>query len=170
MVTGKGALIRSATAADIPAVMKLEQASETAAHWTRDQYELLFLRSRETSAARLALVVIEENADRESSGAHSAASDLSGFLVARDLGQEWELENIAISGAARRRGLASQLLAELLVRVRVGGSHTVFLEVRESNAPARAFYEKLVFHECGRRKDYYSNPREDAVIYKNSLG
>jgi ribosomal protein S18 acetylase RimI-like enzyme len=36
--------------------------------------------------------------------------------------------------------------------------------------PARAFYEKLAFHEYGRRKDYYSNPREDAIIYKNGLG
>ena len=66
---------------------------------------------------------------------------IQGFLVARALDKEWEIENMAVSGPARRHGLGTRLLGEFLDRVRVAGAQGVFLEVRESNHAARALYE-----------------------------
>jgi ribosomal-protein-alanine N-acetyltransferase len=84
-----------------------------------------------------------------------------GFLVLRSVTpDEHEILNIAVLPEARRRGVARSLMARALA-ARTG---TVFLEVRESNAAARAFYLRLGFAECGRRRDYYDGPREDAIV------
>ena len=89
-----------------------------------------------------------------------------GFIVGRQLEDEWEIENIAVTGAARRHGLGSRLVSELLNLVRSQGGKTVFLEVRESNRAARSLYEKWGFLEVGRRKMYYQDPAEDALVLK----
>ncbi|MGB7583492.1 MAG: GNAT family N-acetyltransferase, partial [Terriglobales bacterium] len=80
-----------------------------------------------------------------------------------------ELENIAIAGPARRRGLGSRLLGEFLNAARSLGATTVFLEVRESNSAARRLYEKWAFSESGRRANYYRDPKESAVTYRLDL-
>lgn len=92
-----------------------------------------------------------------------------GFLVARQVAGEWELENIVVAEEFRGKGVGTQLLRELLTQAQKGNSDSVFLEVRESNAPARHFYQKLGFRETGRRKAYYSNPAEDAILYGRTL-
>ena len=145
-------LIRFATAADIPAMMALEHASVTAAHWPQHQYETAF----GDSARRIALALEED-------------AKLQAFLIARSVVDEWELENIAVAGSARRRGLGSRLLGEFLDRIRAAGGKAVFLEVRESNHAARALYAKWAFHEYGRRLKYYRQPEEDAVTYRLDL-
>ncbi len=89
-----------------------------------------------------------------------------GFLVAQVLGDEWEIENIAVSAPARRRGLASRLVSELLDRAQKRGARAVFLEVRESNRAARMLYEKWAFLPAGRRKAYYTDPMEDAILFR----
>jgi len=134
-------------------MMTLERPAATAAHWSKEQYE----QALATSAPRRLLLVIEETAD------------LQGFLVARSLGKEWEIENIAVAGPARRRGLGTRLLGEFLDQVRAQGAEAVFLEVRESNHAARSLYEKWAFVESGRRTRYYRDPEEDAVIYRLSI-
>jgi ribosomal-protein-alanine N-acetyltransferase len=139
--------VRHATAADLPRMMEIAGRAVTAAQWNRRQYQQLF------SAGRVVLVVEEEN-------------QVVGFVVGSGAAGEWEIENIAITGAARRRGLGSRLLGEFLHHVRSSGGSGVFLEVRESNGPARALYEKWAFIEGGRRKGYYHNPHEDALILK----
>ena len=80
--------------------------------------------------------------------------------------REWEIENIAVAGPARRRGLGTRLLGELLDLARGRGADAVFLEVRESNHAARALYEKWAFLESGRRRGYYKDPEEDAILYR----
>ena len=114
--------IRPATATDLPAMMAQEKRAATAAHWSGEQYQALF---RGSDPGRVALVIQEE-------------SGLQGFVMARVLGEEWEIENIAIAGPARRRGLGTRLLGELLDLARAQGAAAVFLEVRESNQAARA--------------------------------
>ena len=74
--------------------------------------------------------------------------------------------NIAVAGPARRRGLGTRLLGEFLDLARARGADAVFLEVRESNRAARALYEKWAFLECGRRRRYYQDPDEDAILYR----
>ena len=142
--------IRPATVADLPAMMVLEKNAATAAHWSVERYEDL-LSSSEPN--RVALVLSEENG-------------VQGFVIARVVRDEWEIENIAVAGVARRRGLGSRLLSELLGMARARGAKAVFLEVRESNRAARALYEKWMFVEHGRRRRYYQDPDEDAILYR----
>lgn len=129
-------------------MMALERHAVTAAHWSVADYARLFPPADD----RLALVLEE--------------AEVESFIVARGVGTEWEIENIAVAGPARRRGLGARLLAELLNQARAAGARNVFLEVRESNRAARALYEKWAFVESGRRKCYYHSPDEDAVLYR----
>jgi len=94
---------------------------------------------------------------------------IQGFLVAHEVAAEWEIENVAIAGAARRRGLGTRLLGEFLDRARAEGGSSVFLEVRESNRAARQLYEKWAFAQSGRRVSYYQQPQEDAIVYRLSF-
>lgn len=73
------------------------------------------------------------------------------------------LEKIAVAPPFRRQGVAEELLGAYL---RFGKEHLAFLtlEVRQSNAPAIALYEKLGFEVVGRRKGYYSDTGEDAIL------
>jgi ribosomal-protein-alanine N-acetyltransferase len=96
-------------------------------------------------------------------------SGIQGFLVGQAHADESELQSIAVRSAGHRRGFGSQLLTKFLEHAREGGAKSVYLEVRESNQAARDFYEKWLFQESGRRKDYYTGPTEDAVLYRRRL-
>ena len=76
---------------------------------------------------------------------------------------EGYIDNVAVEEAARRHGVASALLD---VFCRFGQANLAFLtlEVRASNAAAIALYQKHGFAQVGLRKNYYTNPREDAII------
>ena len=130
-------------------MMALEKHAVTAAHWSRQQYEQVF---RAPRPRRDALVIERDG--------------IQGFLIARALDKEWEIENMAVSDPARRHGLGTRLLGEFLDRARTEGGEIVFLEVRESNHAARALYEKWAFVQSGRRKGYYRGPEEDAITYR----
>lgn len=86
---------------------------------------------------------------------------LCGYLLGSVIPPEGEVYRIAVLPKARRRGVGEALLSAFLKEV-----PTCFLEVRESNAPARAFYEKHGFCLIARRCGYYTHPKEDACIYK----
>ena len=66
----------------------------------------------------------------------------------------------------RRRGIAEALVNELVARLKSRESRSLTLEVRASNLSAITLYEKLGFSQIGRRKNYYRNPREDALILR----
>jgi ribosomal-protein-alanine acetyltransferase len=135
-------------------MMALEKDADAAAHWPQAQYEQIFLRAEHPS--RLALVIEEDAAVR-------------GFLVARQIDAEFEIENVAVATSARRRGLGSHLVAELLVVAGRQHAKALCLEVRESNRAARALYEKCGFTEIGHRKRYYQGPEETAILYRLDL-
>lgn len=82
---------------------------------------------------------------------------------------EAELTNIAVLPSERRQGAAKGMLTELISRSRELGAELLHLEVRESNVPAIALYESFGFHVDGRRKNYYSSPREDALLMTLTL-
>jgi [ribosomal protein S18]-alanine N-acetyltransferase len=142
--------VREASPADIPAMIVLARTSETAAHWHDDDYWRIFTSH---APARLALVL-------------EAESRVSGFIVGARIAREWDIENVVISPLARRCGLGTRLLADFMQMVRSAGAEKVLLEVRESNRAARALYEKAAFVQAGRRKQYYSEPAEDALVYR----
>jgi ribosomal-protein-alanine acetyltransferase len=160
-------LIRLATAADVPSIMHIERACASAVHWTEEQHRQLF---DPAGAERLVLVAetpFESVPDRVTTP--GAAPNILAFLVALHLAPEWELENIVVAPSSRRQGLAKQLLHGLLATAHETNSRSVFLEVRQSNAPARSLYEKAGFEQTGGRKSYYKNPAEDAVLYRLTL-
>lgn len=158
-------LVRPARPSDQPRLVEIASHSATAAQWNQAEYLKLFstdepapqsqadAQAKVQFQSRTALVV-------EQSG------NVVGFIVGRQVEDEWEIENIAVTGSARRCGLGSRLVGEFLDLVRSRGGKTVFLEVRESNGAARSLYEKWAFLEVGRRKMYYQNPAEDALVLK----
>jgi ribosomal protein S18 acetylase RimI-like enzyme len=158
------AAIRTATAADIPALIALACESPTAAHWTEQQYDRL-LHPHDGGVQSLVLVAQEDSPDLIS----PPPPRLLGFLVGRHIPPEWELENIVVVSTARRGGIGTLLLDALLLRARETNSDSVFLEVRDSNLAARTLYEKAGFELPGRRKSYYKLPEEDAVLYRKRL-
>ena len=82
---------------------------------------------------------------------------------------EGEIITVAVSPACRRQGIARALMEHML-RLAAGARATVYLEVRASNTPARELYRTLGFTETGVRKNYYTSPREDAVLMMRSHG
>jgi ribosomal-protein-alanine acetyltransferase len=92
-----------------------------------------------------------------------------GFVAARRIELEWEIENIAVAAEKQRRGLGRSLVGELSRCARLAHATSLLLEVRESNVAARGLYEKLGFVSEGRRKNYYRAPKEDAVLYRLRL-
>ena len=87
-----------------------------------------------------------------------------GFLAWRDLGDEAEILDLAVARQFRRQGNARFLLENFLRLVRERGIREIFLEVRESNAPAIALYRSFGFAATGRRPNYYRNPDEAALL------
>lgn len=157
--------LRPAIPADIPLLMDLEQASPTAAHWTERQYRQAIKPGRDDPQR---LVLVAEVAS-PASAARDSGSGLVGFLVARHTAQEWELENIVVAPTARRKGIGRQLVDALLATSRETNSESLFLEVRESNAVARKLYKRAGFQQISRRKSYYADPPEDAILYRKEL-
>jgi [ribosomal protein S18]-alanine N-acetyltransferase len=150
--------IRRARAADVPAMIVLEQQSPPAAHWSQPQYQDLF-ESGQQRSGRFAWILEDENGTPE----------ILGFLVAHRVDDEWELENIVVAETARRQGVGSRLISEFVAHARSLQGSRIFLEVRQSNHSARALYGKIGFQETGLRKSYYSNPPEDAILCRLSL-
>lgn len=147
--------VRSACREDVPRMIEVADHSATAAHWNQEAYASLF--SVGAPPGLVTLVIQEDNA-------------VAGFLVGRHVAEgEWEIENVAVAGAARRRGLGSRLLGEFLNLARSRGGKHIFLEVRASNHAARALYQKWAFVEAGTRKSYYQDPLEDALILRFSF-
>ena len=149
------ALVRKATVGDVADVIQLERAYLTAAHWTEQQYRDLFADGVPTRVA-----LIAQQGDTE---------EAAGFLIARHVPPEFELENIVVAEKFRRNGVGTQLMQAFLAEAKRLSGDCVYLEVRESNGAARGLYESLGFRQTGRRKSYYSNPLEDAVLYSNNL-
>ena len=91
---------------------------------------------------------------------------VAGYIGSQTCGEESDVMNVAVHPDFRRRGIAEALVNALVEELKAIGSHCLTLEVRASNVPAIALYEKMGFSEIGRRKNYYRNPREDALILR----
>ena len=91
---------------------------------------------------------------------------VAGYIGSQTVMDETDMMNVAVHPDFRRQGIAEMLITELVENLKQKGSRCLTLEVRASNAPALALYGKLGFSEIGRRKNYYRNPREDALILR----
>jgi ribosomal-protein-alanine acetyltransferase len=143
--------IRAFRAPDAPAIAEILRDSEEAAQWPPESYAKLA-----ESPGGLVLVC-------------EANDQTLGFLAARQAADEAEILNIAVHRDFRRKGIASALLLAALDEFRRSASSRVFLELRESNLPARTLYNRHGFLPSGRRKAYYQHPIEDAVCMLRKL-
>lgn len=89
-----------------------------------------------------------------------------GYIGSQTVLGEADMMNLAVRQEYRRHGVAEKLVLELVDALKKNGSHILMLEVRVSNAPAIALYEKLGFYQVGRRPNYYTKPKEDALILR----
>lgn len=134
------------TPALVPAVHGMEQLCFPADGWSRQQfYDEL------TNPLAVWLVALDGD----------TPVGYAGGLAVCDTG---EVTDIGVPPAHRGRGIGRALLGALLYELRARGCAAVHLEVRESNAPARALYRSLGFREVGRRPRYYRAPVEDAIL------
>jgi ribosomal-protein-alanine N-acetyltransferase len=154
IATGQSVRIRRMTPADVERVLAIAASLPTAPHWPRAAY--LDALEQETNPQRIALV--------------AEADAVVGFAVASLLPPEAELELIAVSPEAQRRGVAGMLFAALAKELYTAKVFRIMLEVRAANLSAIALYQRLGFVEIGRRRSYYSNPVEDAVVMRLELG
>ena len=141
-------MIRKIKPGDAVAVARLLAASPGAAPWS----PLDSLVPPETETADTVTFVAEHD------------DEVVGLIVTRVAADEAEILNLAVLPALRRCGLARGLLLTALAAARALNARSAFLEVRESNLGARAFYSRMGFTEFGRRRAYYQGPAEDALI------
>jgi ribosomal-protein-alanine N-acetyltransferase len=136
-------LVRSATRADVPAIVALERTIFSDPWSSGGFFELL----------------------GESSLVAVADDQVVGYLFARLLApDEAEILNLAVQKDRRGRGMGRSLIEAALHGFRKKRVRTVFLEVRASNAQGQRFYHNVGFREVGRRRGYYDKPCEDALI------
>ena len=91
---------------------------------------------------------------------------VAGYVGSQTVCNETDMMNVAVTADFRRQGIGEKLVTALVEELKAIESHSLTLEVRASNAPAIALYEKTGFTEVGRRKNYYRNPKEDALILR----
>jgi ribosomal-protein-alanine N-acetyltransferase len=149
---GRGApqLIRRFDARDAETVGEILASSPEAAAWSVKSLEQLNKRGE------LGWVIEEKE-------------KIAGFLVVRAVVAEAEILNLCIAPERRRSGLAEALLTEAIAELLRARVDRLFLEVRESNTAAIAFYEKHAFRKTGRRPGYYRNPDEAAILMMKEL-
>jgi ribosomal-protein-alanine N-acetyltransferase len=147
--------IRPMVATDIERVIELAAGLEQAPQWPRQVYETMLERA---IPERIALVA-EELPERVAVG----------LIVATLAAPEAEVETIAVAISSQRCGVGRRLIEALESALRKGGASEVNLEVRASNVAALAFYRTLGFRESGRRRGYYTEPIEDAVLMRKEV-
>ena len=95
---------------------------------------------------------------------------IAGYIVARETAGELHINNVAVRSEYRRRGIGAAMLDQVIHEARLRKANTAFLEVRSANHAAQALYEKCGFRAIARRANYYSDPKEDAVVMSLELG
>lgn len=141
-----GIEIRPISREDATALSALEARCEGAARWGEAAYQ-----------------EIGESGIR--GWAAQGGGRVLGFILVRVVADEMEILNLAVDASARRRHIGSKLLDHAVGAARAVRVRQLYLEVRESNAAARVFYVRAGFDERGRRKNYYSQPVEDALLF-----
>jgi len=143
-------MIRNVDATDLERVRTLLASVPEAAVWSADY-------SRLALHGDLSVRVAEEE------------GIVRGLVVFRTMVDEAEILNLAVDSTRRRRGIGSRLIKDALAACKTAGVKRIFLEVRDSNDAARKFYLRMGFTEVGRRRKYYSEPMEDALVLARTV-
>lgn len=136
--------VRRMSASDVSAALSILKESPEASIWTRES--------------------LLDSANRRNAWVAELGGSFAGILIGRVAADEFEVLNLAVAKARRRRGVATQLVEVALEDARIAGAREAYLEVRASNQGGIALYERLGFRVCGRRSNYYRDPIEDAIL------
>lgn len=148
--------IRPMTVGDLDQVLAIAESLPEAPRWSRSAY--LKAIDLKATPRRIALVA-----------AGAGPSPILGFVVASVIGQQAELETIAVAKPRQRGGLGQKLLQALIGDLKAMSANEVLLEVRSSNHSAINLYLSAGFLHAGLRPKYYSDPVEDAVLMRLPL-
>jgi ribosomal-protein-alanine N-acetyltransferase len=140
-----GHTIRALEPRDTEAVLSIQAASPEIAQWSLWDYDRVARGEMAGWAAEL-------------------DGEVAGFLVARRIGPDMEILNLAVRPDERRRGVGSSLLEAAISWAKSYDAEQAMLEVRASNFAALRFYERHKFEVAGRRPRYYTAPVEDALL------
>ena len=143
--------VRAASPEDLPVLSKIEKACFS------DPWSVVLIRECLDNPSLYRLYAAE---DEEGVFGYSVMS-----LVLDEAG----IDNLAVLPGHRRSGAGSALLSQMLSDARMLSAESAVLEVRESNTPAIALYERFGFQQVGFRKNYYENPTEGAKLYSLRL-
>ena len=147
--------IRNAREDDLKAIIEIQSKAPEIAEWTVGDYANL-------ATDPLGLLLV---AELDKVGPPAVA----GFAAFHHLSDEAELRNIAVDPAQRRQGVGRELVAEGRRRLLELGVRQLFLEVRASNLAAQRLYLSAGFRLHSRRREYYRDPPEDALILTMEL-
>jgi ribosomal-protein-alanine N-acetyltransferase len=142
--------VRRARHEDIPAIVEIEEASFSDP-WSPDSFAGYVSGSR-----HLMFVATDGGA-------------VAGYVVLLLALPDADLANIAVAARSRRKGVGAALVSAALSAARGANVENVYLEVRESNRGAIALYERAGFAPFGRRRRYYRDPTEDAMVLRMSM-
>lgn len=144
------ATVRAATPADVERVSEIEKEAFSDP-WSRSAFERLVADSDPRVFFDVACL---------------PGGQVVGYVVGWFVMDEGEIANLAVAAGSRARGVGSMLLATAIAAARSREVGTIYLEVRDSNAAARALYASHGFQEIGRRRRYYRRPVEDALVLR----
>ncbi len=145
MTAASDIIIRNMACSDIEEVYEIERDSFSEP-WHKDSFEYSI------------------NAEHDYSVVAVCDGRICGYLMLRISCDCADIMNVAVDASYRKKGIASILMKNVMEYGRSKGVETFILEVRESNAPAIALYEKMGFNVIGKRKAYYTSPVEDALV------
>ncbi len=139
-------IVRPAQPDDAAALAEISGASMTSAWSAKD-----FSDAMESSLAVCLTALVDD--------------EIAGYVVMYHAADEGEIPSVAVSSSHRKKGVGHALMTELFTRARTLALTRLFLEVRRSNTAAIALYESHGFLVAGTRKNFYTDPVEDALIY-----
>lgn len=144
--------IRKVRKSDIDRIIDIERSWQHLSHWSIDSYYRLLNDDSFTSSF---VAEIEDESGR---------FRIVGFVIFHIAADVSEIYNIAVESSNARSGIGRELMSAAIQESRRRKADRVVLEVRKSNNPAISFYLKFNFTIAGERKNYYSNPIEDAYV------
>lgn len=149
--------VRAAVAEDVAPVVALEREIAEAPHWSEPDYAAIL----SGEGLQRSLFVAELD------------GELAGFAVGKVINAGYEalaeLESVAVRSDMRRRGVGQALCEAVGEWCRAQGAAALELEVRAANAGAVALYRRLGFEPVGRRRGYYLEPVDDALLMRLKL-
>ena len=153
--SGPGLSIARMTEHDLLEVVEIEELSGISV-WGWDAYH------RELQSPEDVIMLVARTRATETTQDQGRA--IAGFIVSRLVAGELHINNVAVRPESHRRGIAAQLLTAVLREGRRNGALLAFLEVRAGNAAAQGLYRRCGFQVTGRRRRYYNQPVEDALL------